>query len=350
MSIAPTITDPTYQPSERYGLLDRFFLKLINDPRDLPFLHFVVQANLIVMPIAVYLFLPGRFSWWLAAVYLALVLLEFMGRFVLILHNTSHRTLFRRPYRRLNHYLPWCLGPFFGETPDTYYAHHVGMHHPENNLADDLSSTMRFQRDSALDFARYFARFFFGGVFEVTAYHWRRGHYKLVRRELAGEIGFFCVVGLLLWWNWRPALVVFVVPWLVCRFAMMAGNWAQHAFIDAADPANPYRNSLTVVNCRYNRRCFNDGYHIGHHIRATRHWTDMPIDFAAQRESYVRNDAIVLEGIDFFGVWACLMLKRYDWLARRFVHLGEPRSEEEIIALLKRRTRRIEESGPVTAA
>ena len=49
------------------------------------------------------------------------------------------------------------------------------------------------------------------------------------------------------------------------------------------------------------------------------------------------------------------MLKRYDWLARRFVHLGGvDRSEEETIALLRSRTRWVRDpvakSGRVRAA
>jgi hypothetical protein len=56
---------------------------------------------------------------------------------------------------------------------------------------------------------------------------------------------------------------------------------------------------------------------------------------------------VVFEGIDFLMVWFYLMLKRYDVLARHFVQLGGPaRSQEEIIAFLKERTRAI----PVTAA
>ena len=49
----------------------------------------------------------------------------------------------------------------------------------------------------------------------------------------------------------------------------------------------------------------------------------------------------VFEGIDFFMVWFFLMLKRYDILAKHYVQLGDrKRSKEEIIDLLKSRTRR----------
>lgn len=57
---------------------------------------------------------------------------------------------------------PWHFrAALFGCTPHTYFAHHVLLHHPTNNLADDPSSTMGYRRDNARDFARYWARFFF---------------------------------------------------------------------------------------------------------------------------------------------------------------------------------------------
>jgi len=63
----------------------------------------------------------------------------------------------------MNHYIPAILGPFLRQSPFTYFGHHLGMHHPENNLREDLSSTMRFQRDRLDHWLRYFLRFFFLG-------------------------------------------------------------------------------------------------------------------------------------------------------------------------------------------
>jgi hypothetical protein len=120
---------------------------------------------------------------------------------------------------------------------------------------------------------------------------------------------------------------------------MLAGNWGQHAFVDEASPANNYRNSITCINSGYNRRCFNDGYHIGHHLKSTRHWTEMPGEFTRNVGTYAAENAIVFTGIDFFVVWVFLMLKRYDWLAQRMVPLGNSQpSLEESVALLRRRT------------
>jgi fatty acid desaturase len=235
------------------------------------------------------------------------------------------------------------LGPFFGETPETYYAHHIGMHHAENNLADDLSSTMRYRRDSIGGFLHYYFSFLATGLVSLAAYLRRKKRGRLHAKMVAGELSFLALAAALaVFVDWRPVVVVFLAPLVIVRFLMMAGNWGQHAFVSADDPANNYRNSITVIRCRYNERCFNDGYHIGHHVNAGRHWSEMPSDFEANRAEYARQGAFVFEGIDFFGVWARLMIRNYDSLARHLVTLeGERPPHEELVATLKSRTRPI---------
>jgi hypothetical protein len=331
------LTDPI-AAVDRGSLFDRFARRALNDPRDLPFARLIALLSAIVLPCAACIFLSGRFVWYLAAPYL-LLLLWFVGPFILMLHNTSHRRLFNKRFAWLNAYVPWVLGPFFGESPETYFAHHVGMHHPENNLADDLSSTMRYQRDSKRAFALYLGRFLFRGLFDLCMYFVVRKRTNLARRLMVGEVLFLASIAALMFVDWRATIVVLVVPVLFTRASMMAGNWAQHAFIDRAAPESPYRNSITCINTIYNRRCFNDGYHIGHHVKQTRHWTELPEDFLANRGTYAAEGAIVFEGIDFFGVWVLLMLRRYRALAKRVVQLdGKARSLDEIETLLRSRT------------
>jgi fatty acid desaturase len=329
--------DPTYTPSHTPGRVERAALRFVNDPRDTPFLGLIALLLATVVSSGVALYVPGVFRWWLGVLHLGLFG-YFLGPFILMLHNTSHRRLFKRSWAWMNHFIPWVMGPFFGESPETYFAHHVGMHHPENNLEADISSTLQYRRDSVVDFARYFFRFFFVGIIELTSYFVARRRFSLMIRCLVGELAFFVFVGALAYVNWRATTVVFILPYFIARFAMMAGNWGQHAFIDRAAPENSYRNSITCINSAYNRRCFNDGYHIGHHVKATRHWTEMPGDFVANLATYEAEGAIVFEGIDFFVVWLLLMRGRYDKLASRVVQLGATsRSQAETEALLRSR-------------
>jgi hypothetical protein len=325
--------------------LDAWLARFVNDPRDVPFVRLSLVATCVTIPFAALLFVPGMFSWWLAALYTVTNVALFLDRFILMLHNTSHRPLYKRRYRWLNKWIPWVLGPFYGETPETYYAHHVGMHHVENNLANDLSSTMGYRRDSKRAFLHYYGSFMVSGLLSLASYLKAKNRLKLRRKVILGEGLFLLFAGLLLVLNWRATVVVFLAPVAVVRFLMMAGNWGQHAFVCREQPANNYRNSITVIRCAYNERCFNDGYHIGHHVNAGRHWTEMPGDFEANAAEYGRQGALVFEGIDFFGVWARLMLGQYGSLAKHYVAVGttpdQRPSDSAIVEMLKARTRPI---------
>lgn len=337
------LTDPVFVPKTNYNFFERQFLKLIRDERDLPFVKLSLRILLVIIPLSVALFF--YFKWWLAVPLLVFNIATGLGPFILMLHNTSHRKLYKQEYDPLNKIIPWLLGPFYGETPETYFGHHIMMHHAENNLIDDLSCTMNYRRDSFIDFLKYFFLFFFFGMSDLSYYFKRKNRIKFIRKILLGEIGFI-VLCIVLWqFNWQATLTVFILPFIIARFGMMAGNWAQHAFIDAADPANNYKNSITCINCGYNRTCFNDGYHIGHHLRPNMHWTDMPGEVQQNIEKYKKGGAIIFQGVDFFVIWFLLVTGNFNFLASKYVDIrGEFNSREEVVAFLKMRVAKI----PVT--
>lgn len=347
MRTAPalTITDPVYDPNNKVGGISKFFASLLNEPRNVPFIYLMIVIMSTTLPWAVLLFIPGMFQWWFAAPYFLFNAVFLMGPFILMQHNAAHKMLFKRKYRLLNNLIPWVLGPFFGLTPETYFAHHIGMHHPENNLPPDLSSTMKSQRDSFWDFIKYFLQFFFFVIPELSVYLKQKKRKRILRKMIAGEASYLLFVLILIFINWKAAVTVFVVPLVFTRFMMMAGNWAQHAFIDATAPEVSYRNSITCINSGYNRKCWNDGYHIGHHLYPWMHWTEMPAEFLRNIERYKAEDALVFRKLDYFVIWFLLMTKSYKVLSGFYVELNKekPRSKEEIIALLKKRTKRIQE-------
>lgn len=340
-----SITDPVYTRPERVGAFDKFLLRFIRDERDLPFAHLTLQITFTLIPLAIALYLvpAGGWVWWLLALaYFYLNNITFKGPFGLMLHCTSHRKFFKKEYEFMNNYLPWVVAPFFGHSPETYYTHHIGMHHAENNLEDDESSTMPYQRDSFKGFMHYFGTFLFMGIYHLCAYFVRKKRKRLFYRSARGEIVFilFCVG--MCFVNWMATLWVFIIPFFLFRLVAMVGNWAQHAFISAEDPGNDYKNSITCINTKYNHKCWNDGYHISHHEKMAMHWTEHPTYFQATLDKYIANRAIVFDGIHFLHVFAWLMRKRYDLLAKHFVNIGNVySSDEEVIAFLKSRTQRI---------
>ena len=336
-------TDPDYTqatPSRFHQFLRRY----VQDERDLPFAYLLLQITATMLPLAVLMFVPAVRGgvWWAAAgLFFALGTFYFKGPFGLMMHCITHRPLFKKTHRWLNKYPLWVVGPLFGLTPETYFTHHMGMHHPENNMPDDESSTMFYQRDSALSFLRYLADFLVVGLPHLAAYLHRTRKRTLYRQLLRGEVTYVVALVALAFLNLPATLAVFVVPVLVTRSVMMLGNWSQHAFIDANTPDNCYTNSVTCINTAYNHKCWNDGYHISHHLRPALHWTDHPANFRQNVDKYAANDAIVFDGIHYLHIFAFLMLKRYDLLAKNFVNLGgRYSSDADVVALLRARTRR----------
>lgn len=336
------ISDPVYieTPLNAPG---RFILKFIRDKRDIPFVFLSIQIICTLIPLIIALYLVNGAAWWMLAALFTVLEIYFIGPFILMLHNTSHNTLFKNEYKWGNRLIPWGLCPFMGQSPDTYLSHHIGMHHAENNMELDKSSTLRYQRDSLADFMKYFGRFLFLGITDLAAYLRLKQKGKFLRRALIGEAVFLLVCLALAFVSWQTTLLVFVAPLLIVRFMMMAGNWAQHAFVDPQAPQNNFLNSITCINSIYNKRCWNDGYHIGHHLKPHMHWTDMPRDFMANKDKYAENKALVFEKLDYHQIWAMLMFKRYDRLASYLVNInGMFSSREEAIRLMKQRTKRID--------
>ncbi|WP_126243464.1 fatty acid desaturase family protein [Chitinophaga rhizosphaerae] len=344
MLILQSITDPVYTKPAKPSFFERF----IRDPRDLPFVYLSIRITLVLGITALLLYMPFVDGWlWgiTATVYLVFNNAVFKGPFGLMLHCTSHRAFFRKEYGFMNHYLPWVLGPLFGQTPETYYSHHIGMHHAENNMPEDESSTMKYQRDSFRGFSMYLGSFFFAGVYHLCTYFYRKNRKRLLYRSVRGELLFIAMCVGLSFVNWPATLVVFIIPFVISRIIMMMGNWAQHAFIDASDPGNHYKNSITCINTKYNHKCWNDGYHISHHVKPNMHWTEHPVYFRQTLQEYIDNEGIVFDGIHFLHVFLWLVTRRYDKLARHYVNIGDRfSSDEEVIAFLKERTKKIPES------
>jgi len=345
MKSFPKIIDPVFTHSPSYSSSDTFWLKLVRDERDLPFVYLTLRITLIMIPLGVLLYMPfitGWIWWAIAAAYFYFNNFVFKGPFGLMLHCTSHRPWFKKEYKILNFYLPWFVGLFFGQTPDTYSSHHLGMHHRENNMEEDLSSTMQYQRDSLKDFTMYYLNFFILGVIPLIKYFYERNQKKLGKKVMRGELFFIVLCIGLCFVNWLATVWVFILPLVISRLIMMMGNWAQHSFVDADDPGNHYKNSITCINVKYNKKCWNDGYHISHHIKPAMHWTKHPEHLQENLNDYADNKALVFEGVDFLFVWKNLMAKKYEVLEAHLVNInGMFNSKEDAIALMKSRTARI---------
>ena len=122
------LQDPVYRTPEAYSSYEKFWFQYINDKRDMPFVRLLVLIHLTVIPIGILLFFPvfpGIWWWVVFAVWFFIGHIKLRGPFGLMLHNITHRRLFKKKYNWLNKYVTWFVCPFFGHTPETYFVHHV---------------------------------------------------------------------------------------------------------------------------------------------------------------------------------------------------------------------------------
>jgi len=336
------ITDPIYIKPAHLTIYQKIWIKRIHDKRDLPFVRLLTIVHLTILPVAILLFTPLLGKWWwpVAIIYFYFSQFYFKGSFGLMLHCLCHRKFFKRD-KLLNRYLFWCICPLFGHLGDSYHVHHMGMHHVENNMPTDASSTMGYTRDSFANFMSYWLRFMFLGARDTFIYFFRRKRKKMCRKVTVSEIGFMLIAAALCFLNLKAALVVLVIPFIFARFVMMLGNWTQHAFVDPDEPENDFASNIICLNTSYNQKCWNDGYHAIHHIRPGAHYTELPVIFKQMLPNFKEHKTIIFEKIHYLHIFTFLMFKRYDKLANYVVNIeGSFSDKDDTIALLKRRTRK----------
>ncbi len=333
-----TYTRPGSLPSS----LDRHALRWLRDPRDLAFVRPALTAGPLLAGSALLLFVVPA---WLCAVlalpYLAVLYVRFGGPLLLMVHAVTHRRSFTAEGRWLERWILGGIPLLYGIAPPAYPAHHVAMHHAEGNADADASSTLCHVRDSATEFLRYYLRFLCFGLLHVGHYLAARRRRRLLRGMVAAETGFLCAAAVALVLAPVPAVVVLVLPWMLSRFFLMAGNWAQHAFVSLEDPHDELGNATVLLNSRHNERCFNDGYHAVHHRHPGMHWADMPAAFEREKDEYVAHGSVVFDGVaNNQVVWWKLMRGDWGFLADHLAPLpGVPAGRDARMAWLRDRAR-----------
>lgn len=229
-----------YQPYVRWAQT------VVRRPTDVVFITHILLYFSTSLPSAIYLFY--HFTW-PHAVFHWLMTGYYLGPFAILLHNHIHNNgILSKEYRWIDWGFVYILEPLIGHTWDSYYYHHVKHHHTEANGPDDLSSTLRMQRDSIPDFLMYVARFVLLIDVELPLYFIRKGKYKFAAKFLIGEFGNYFAIYLLARWNFWASFVVFITPLAFLRLGIMASNFGQHAFVDENEPDSDFRSSITLID------------------------------------------------------------------------------------------------------
>ena len=219
---------------------------VVRNPVDVVFLTHILLYFSTSVPGAAFLFY--RFTWFHAVLHV-LLQLYYCGSFTLMLHNHIHNNgILKKDHAWFDDTWPYILGPLMGHTWNSYYYHHVKHHHVEGNGPEDLSSTIRYQRDELGDFLIYVGRFVCFIWIELPLYFVRKHKPALAFKSAAGEMTSYLLIYVLARVNLYPTIFVLIIPLLMMRIGLMIGNYGQHALVDDVDPASDFRSSITLID------------------------------------------------------------------------------------------------------
>jgi len=308
--------------------LQKRALNLLEDPRDIILVHLLWNIMITTVPCGIALFFLkdelNPYTIALGSFYNAANWILYGRRFILTLHFASHRRLFKKEHWILNNLLGSFVSNFFGIPTGAYYLHHVIMHHCENNVFPyDLSSTMIYQRDNFLHFLMYWARYAFAIWFQLPYYAFKRARYNLMYYASTCLFGYFVAVYLLTTKvSTMGTIFVFIVPFVLSSFLLMFGNYSQHIFVDPDHYADSYYLAYNIINTDANPVCYNDGYHLLHHLNSRLHWSELPAEFNKSIDKLISKDCITFHTIDFFDVGLLVFTKQWEKLASYYYNIN----------------------------
>mmetsp|Transcript_4993 Transcript_4993/g.16652 ORF Transcript_4993/g.16652 Transcript_4993/m.16652 type:complete len:415 (-) Transcript_4993:1721-2965(-) len=340
--------DDINKPRQEYyfkppGFVTRWLEASLQDKRDMP-IAWLYWNIMVTMYPALFLLWALPPSNLLGASYLVGFNVLYMQRFILAMHYSTHKRLFKKgsclgASEFVNKFNICVVAPVFGIPCNTYWLHHVVMHHVDNNAWNkDLSATEGYQRDSFKHWLWYWVRFMVGSWVELPYYAFRKKRWDLFAGcflGMAGTMGAYAYAHAL---NPITSFWTMAAPFIAVSTAMMFGNWSQHAFIKPEDPRCNFGLAYTVLNHPDNQKSFNDGWHTLHHVNSQLHWSEFPETFVKRLAEHAEKDSLVFDQVGFFDVGFALFTGNHGFLADRYVNIGQKkRTREEVIALLKQR-------------
>lgn len=325
---------------------------IMKDERDSPYLFSYIGIG-IYAPLlfigsyyfqVVYLDANNHWGWenWLAA--LAYNVLNygpyfaFFSQVATMIHKEGHtpKGMFKKPLEMFNNFHGHFLALLYGHVPQGYPMGHMRIHHKHDNAAEDVTSTIFYNRSHAARFLIYLLEFaFFWTGISVAHYHYKKGKMAEFRKMVYGMLAFYGFMAVVMSINFWFGFAYLLIPHLSCIFLLAAINYTWHAWTDPSEPKNIYKNSITVLDGQYN--VYNEDFHVEHHKRPQTHWREYPINYQKHIEEYKQNRAIIFQDTQAFELFFFILFNDFEKMADKFVDLNGDMSRDDIIALLKHR-------------
>jgi len=238
------------------------FLYYREDRRSLLFL--LLTLSLLATPFFVMPAAPLLLPW-------ILLTTLFCFSACIINHNHIHHPTLRDG--RWNEMFGHLLGLAKGHTSNgVLTAHNLNHHRYHGGAQDWIRPALAGQGPGTVRLMRYVVMASFSMARGRNAADAPPLPENLVRQLRRERISLWLFMALLLWLDWRCALLFVFLPWGLAMLMLTGVNLLQH---DGCLPADPYQTSRNFTGRLGNWLFFNNGFHTAHHLRPDLHWSQL---------------------------------------------------------------------------
>jgi fatty acid desaturase len=310
----------------------RYMLRYKADRRTL----FAVTLYFIAA-VTSWLLWPGLNNWEIAAFVVVNCFLSFTC--AIIVHNTIHAPIFKK--KELNKIFQLVLSFSYGHSTSAFVPGHNFSHHKYMQSSKDVmrTSKARFKLNilNQLFFFFIMSSDIIKGEIKF-ALKMRKQRPAWFRQYLL-EMGLvFGVKIVLLFINWKCAVLFVLIPHQYAAWGIVSTNYFQH---DGTDQDHPYNHSRNFTGPLLNIFLFNNGFHGAHHNKPNLHWSLLPeyhekhirpyvhpgLDLVSLPAFLFKTHIYPAKRVDFKGQVVVLppVVKDEDWVAE--VNVGQHTSD-----------------------
>jgi beta-carotene hydroxylase len=232
-----------------------------------------------------------------------------------IVHNTIHAPIFKK--RAFNKVFQVVLSFTYGHSTSAYVPGHNFSHHKYTQTPKDAIRTTkaRFRLNilNQLFFFFIMSSDILKGELSFAA-KMRKERPQWFRQYLLEMILVIGAKVVLLFINWKCAVLFVLIPHQYAAWGIVGTNYFQH---DGCDENHPYNHTRNFTGKALNWLLFNNGYHGAHHDKPNLHWSLLPAYHQEKIRPYI-HPSLDLESLPLY------LIKTHIYPAKRVDYLGNP--------------------------
>jgi len=191
-----------------------------------------------------------------------------------IVHNTIHAPIFKN--KTLNKIFQVVLAFTYGHSTSAYVPGHNFSHHKYTQKPKDAIRTSKARFRLNILNQLFFFFIMSGDILKGElrfAGKMRKERPEWFRQYLLEMILVFSCKIILLFVNWKCAVLFILIPHQYAAWGIVGTNYFQH---DGCDEDDAYNHSRNFTGDFLNWVIFNNGYHGAHHQKPNLHWSLLP--------------------------------------------------------------------------